>query len=199
MKVIGLLGGVASGKTFVARALAELGAGVLDADGVGHEVLRTPEVEEIVRKHWGEGVFGPDGHVDRKRLAGVVFGDSPLAVESRKRLERILHPEIERRLRREAERMAASGLPAAVLDAPLLSEAGWVGQCDLLVYVDAPRPLRLARAQQRGWNEKDFAAREGVQESLDSKRRLADWVIDTSRSPEDTRAQVERFWHSHFG
>lgn len=199
MKVIGVLGGVASGKTFVARALAELGAGVLDADGVGHEVLRTPEVEEVVRRQWGEGVFGPDGHVDRKRLAEIVFGDSPSAAESRKRLEQILHPEIGRRLQREAERMAAAGVPAAVLDAPLLAEAGWVKQCDLLIFVEAPRALRLARAQQRGWNEKDFAAREGVQESLDSKRRLADWVIDTSRSPEDTRAQVERFWHSCFG
>jgi len=199
MKVIGVLGGVASGKTFVARALAELGAGWLDADGMGHEVLRMPEIEEVVRRQWGEGVFGTDGHVDRKRLAEVVFGDSPAAAEARKRLEQILHPEIERRLHREAERMAAAGFPAAVLDAPLLAEAGWVGKCDLLVYVEAPRPLRLARARQRGWSEKDFAAREGVQESLDFKRRLADWVIDTSRSPEDTRAQVERFWQSHFG
>ncbi len=199
MKVIGILGGVASGKTFVAHALAELGAGVLDADGVGHEVLQTPEVEEFIRQQWGEGVFGKDGHVDRKRLAELVFGETSEAVKARKRLEQILHPEIERRLDGEAERMAKAGLPAAVLDAPLLAEAGWLRKCDLLVFVEAPRPLRLARAQQRGWSEKDFSAREGVQESLDYKRRLADWVIDTSRSPEHTRAQVERFWRSHVG
>jgi dephospho-CoA kinase len=188
---------VASGKSFVARALAGLGAGVLDADRVGHEVLCMREVEDAVRRLWGDGVFGPDGHVDRARLAGIVFGDSPSAKEHRRRLEQLLHPEIGRRLSREAEQMASAGFPAAVLDAPLLVEAAWDRPCDWLVYVDAPRPLRLARALARGWSEMDFAAREGVQESLDSKRRLADVVIDTSRSPEDTRAQVERFWRSH--
>jgi dephospho-CoA kinase len=199
VKLIGILGGVASGKTFVTRALADLGAGVLDADRVGHEVLCTREVEDAVRRQWGEGVFGPDGHVDRARLAGIVFSDSTAAEEHRRLLEQLLHPEIGRRLGRESERLAEAGRPAAVLDAPLLVEAAWDRMCDLLVYVDAPRPLRLARALERGWSEKDFAAREGVQESLDSKRRLADVVIDTSRSPEDTRAQVERFWRSHFG
>jgi dephospho-CoA kinase len=199
VKLIGILGGVASGKSLVTRALADLGAGVLDADRVGHEVLCTGEVEDAVRRQWGEGVFGPDGHVDRARLAGIVFSDSAAAEEQRKLLEQLLHPEIGRRLGHEAERLAEAGRPAAVLDAPLLVEAAWDRMCDLLVYVDAPRPLRLARALERGWSEKDFAAREGVQESLDSKRRLADVVIDTSRSPEDTRAQVERFWRSHFG
>lgn len=199
MKVIGVLGGVASGKSFVAGELAGLGAAVLDADRAGHEVLRTPGVEDAVRSQWGDGVFGPDGRVDRARLAKVVFGDSPAAEEERKSLEQLLHPEIGRRLRQEAERLAAAGCPAAVLDAPLLVEADWDGLCDWLIFVEAPRPLRLARALARGWSEKDFSAREGVQESLDSKRRLADVVVDTSRSPEDTRAQVERFWRSHLG
>ncbi len=199
MKLIGVLGGVASGKSFVTSALADLGAGVLDADRVGHEVLRMGEVEDAVRREWGDGVLGPDGHVDRTRLAGIVFGDSPAAEEHRKHLEQLLHPEIGRRLSQEAQRLAAAGCPAAVLDAPLLVEADWDRLCDWLVFVDAPRPLRLARALERGWSETDFTAREGVQESLDSKRKLADVVVDTSRSPEDTRAQVERFWRSHVG
>jgi dephospho-CoA kinase len=199
MKLIGIVGGVASGKSLVARALAELGAGALDADRAGHEVLRTPEIEEAVRRRWGAGVFGPDGHVDRSRLAETVFADSPAASEERKHLEQLLHPEIARRLVREAERLAANGCPAAVLDAPLLTEAGWNRYCDWLIFVDAPRLLRLARARARGWSETDFAAREGVQESLDSKRKLADVVIDNSGSPEETRAQVEQFWRSHIG
>jgi dephospho-CoA kinase len=199
MKVIGILGGVASGKSFVTRALAGLGAGVLDADRVGHEALRTREVEEAVRRQWGDGVFGPDGHVDRSRLAAIVFGLSPAADEPRKCLEQLLHPEIGRRLKQEAEQLAAGGCPAAVLDAPLLVEADWDRLCDWLVFVDTPRPLRLARALARGWSERDFAAREGVQESLDSKRKLADAIIDNSGSPEETRAQVERFWRSHIG
>ena len=199
MKVIGILGGVASGKSFVSRTLAGLGAGVLDADRVGHDVLRTRETEEAVRREWGDGVFGADGHVDRSRLAAMVFGDSQRAAEQRKYLEGILHPEIGRRLKQEAERLAAAGCRAAVLDAPLLVEADWVRLCDWMVFVDAPRPLRLARGLARGWSEKDFAAREGVQESLDFKRKLADVVVDNSGSPEETQAQVEQFWRSHIG
>jgi dephospho-CoA kinase len=199
MKRIGILGGVASGKSLVAQALAELGAGVLDADRTGHQVLQSPEMEEAVRRRWGEGVFGPDGHVDRSRLAALVFGGGSAAAEQRRQLEQLLHPEIGRRLARETERMAAGGCAAAVLDAPLLVEAGWNKYCDWLVFVDAPRHVRLARARARGWSEKDFAAREGVQESLDSKRKVADVIIDNSGSPEETVAQVERFWRSHVG
>ena len=199
MKVIGILGGVASGKSLVARALAGLGAGVLDADRAGHEVLRTAEVEQAVRQRWGAGVFGPDGRVDRARLGAMVFGDSPAAAEGRKDLEQLLHPEIGRRLASEAERLAADGCRAAVLDAPLLMEAGWNRYCDWLVFVDAPRLLRLARARARGWSEMDFAAREGVQESLESKRKHADVTVDNSGSPEETVAQIEQFWRSHIG
>jgi dephospho-CoA kinase len=199
MRVIGILGGVASGKSLVARALADLGAGVLDADRMGHEVLRTAEVEQAVRQRWGPGVFGPDGHVDRARLGAIVFGHSPAAAEERKHLEQLLHPEIGRRLGRQSERLAADGRRVAVLDAPLLVEAGWNRYCDWLIFVDAPRLLRLARARARGWSETDFAAREGVQESLESKRKHADVIVDNSGSPEETVAQVEQFWRSHIG
>jgi dephospho-CoA kinase len=114
-------------------------------------------------------------------------------------LEQITHPEIGRLLERQAEEMAASGCKAAVLDAPLLLEAGWDRFCDRLVFVEAPRPQRLARALERGWSEKEFAVREGVQESLDLKRKRADVIVDNSGSPEQTRAQVERLWHSLVG
>lgn len=199
MKRIGVIGGVASGKSLVTRLLAELGAGVFDADRVGHEVLRTKEIEEAVRQRWGPDVFGPDGHVDRSRLAAVVFAGDPAASLERKQLEQLLHPEIGRRLASDAERMAAEGLPAAVLDAPLLVEAGWKRYCDWLVFVDAPRHLRLARARARGWSETEFAAREGVQDSLDLKRKHADVIVDNSGSPDRARAQVEQFWRSHIG
>ena len=86
-----------------------------------------------------------------------------------------------------------------MLDAPLLVEAGWDRFCDALVFVDAPRDRCGWRGPSRGWSEEEFAAREGAQESLDSKRRRADVVIDNSGSPEETQAQVERFWHSLIG
>ena len=80
MRLIGILGGVASGKSLVAGQLAALGAGLLDADGAAHEVLATAAVEDAVLQRWGQQVFGPDGRIDRSRLAKIVFADSPGAV-----------------------------------------------------------------------------------------------------------------------
>ncbi len=196
MHLIGILGGVASGKSLVARQLARLGAGVLDADRAGHEVLRLPRIEAAVRRRWGHQVFGPDGRIDRSRLARLVFADPPDGPRERRHLEQLTHPEIGRLLARQAEALAGSGAVAAVLDAPLLLEAGWDKLCEKLVFVDAPRQTRLVRASARGWSREDFAAREEAQESLDFKRERADVVLDNSGSPEQTQAQVERFWQS---
>ena len=110
----------------------------------------------------------------------------------RKFLEQLTHPEIARLLMQEANRMAASGVTAVVLDAAVMIEAGWDEWCDKLVYIEVPRTIRLARALARGWKEEDFTAREAAQKSLDFKRRRADVVIDNSGSTEQTRAQIER-------
>jgi dephospho-CoA kinase len=199
MLVIGLLGGVASGKSLVSRQFEQLGAGILDADRAGHEALLLPHVEAAARARWGDGILGPDGHIDRRRLAAIVFANGPEAAGERKYLEKLTHPEIGRRLARQARAMEAAGRPAAVLDAALLIEAGWDKLCQKFAYVDAPVAVRRGRAQSRGWSEEEFAAREGAQESLDSKRRRADVTIDNSGSPAHTQAQVERFWHALVG
>jgi dephospho-CoA kinase len=196
MRVIGILGGVASGKSDVARQFARLGAGVLDADQAGREVLRLPNVEAAARRRWGERVFGPDGRIDRKRLAGVVFAAGPEAQQERKYLEQLTHPEIVGLLWRQAGAIAAAGTEITVLDAPLLLEAGWDEWCDKIVFVETPPETRLERATARGWTKEDFAAREGVQESLDRKRARADVIIDNSGAPERTQTQVEQFWAS---
>jgi dephospho-CoA kinase len=198
MQIIGLLGGVASGKSMVARQFAQLGAGLLDADRIGHEVLQLPAVEAAARERWGVGIFGPDGHVDRTRLARVVFAPGAEGKRQREHLEQITHPEIARLTRQEIASLAAAGFKAAVCDAALLLEAGWSDWCERVVFVECPREMRLARARARGWSEEEFAAREGAQESLDRKRRRADAIVDNSGSPERTRAQVEHFWTSLF-
>jgi dephospho-CoA kinase len=199
MKRIGILGGVASGKSLVAQELARLGAGLLDADRAAHEVLRMPKIEAAIRERWGGRVFDSQGRIDRARLAGVVFGDPPEGPQERRYLEQLTHPEIGRMLAREAERLEAAGHGMAVLDAPLLFEAGWDRLCDTLVFVDAPRRLRLARARGRGWSEEEFVARQRAQESLDVKREMAQVTVDNSGTPEQTRLQVERFWHTLVG
>lgn len=195
MHIIGILGGVASGKSTVAEQFVQLGAGLLDADRAGHEALRLPHVEAAARQRWGEAIFGADGRIDRAKLARVVFAHGADGQRERKYLEQLTHPEIGRLLSEQADALAAK-TKVAVLDAALMLEAGWDKLCEKTVFVEAPREARLARAMARGWDEEDFAAREGAQESLNRKRTLADAIIDNSGSPERTQAQVEQYWSS---
>ncbi|HEY4760900.1 MAG TPA: dephospho-CoA kinase, partial [Thermoguttaceae bacterium] len=158
MKIIGLLGGIASGKSMVAGQFARCGAKVLDADQIGHEVLRRPEIEAAVRERWGDKVFDADGRIDRRRLAQIVFGPLPDGPRERKCLEELTHPVIISVIKQELRTFAESGEKAVVLDAALLEEAGLDRLCDQLIYVDAPPTVRLQRALARGWREEDFAA-----------------------------------------
>ena len=192
LRILGLLGGVASGKSFVSAIFAEHGLGVLDADRAGHAALRLVHVVAAARNRWGVEIVSPDGQLDRGRLAKIVFAPGEIGTREREFLERLTHPEIALLLMQEAAQMSAAGVAAAVLDAAVMLEAGWDKWCEKLVYIDAPRTIRLARALARGWKEEDFIAREAAQESLDFKRRRADVVIDNSDSTEQTRSQIER-------
>ncbi len=198
MHIIGIVGGVASGKSLIAAELVRLGAGLLDADQAGHDVLRLPQIEAALCERWGDEIRRPDGLIDRARLAKIVFADPPDGPRQRQYLEQLTHPEIGRLLQQRSAAMAAAGKAVAVLDAPLLLEAGWGKICDYLIFVDAPRQVRLDRALARGWNEEEFFAREAAQQSLDSKRSLTESIIDNSQSLEHTRTQLARFWQSHF-
>lgn len=194
MHILGLIGGVASGKSFVAAEFARLGAVVLDADRAGHEVLRLPEVVAAARKRWGDAIFAPDGQIDRKRLAAIVFAKTPQGRVELEHLEHLTHPRIGERLQQQLAQAAADGVRVAILDAPVLLKAGWDRFCDRIVFVDASRPVRLARALARGWSEAEFNDRESAQESLTFKADRADDSIDNSGSAEETRAQIMRLW-----
>lgn len=194
MQVIGLLGGVASGKSLVARQFVELGARIVDADAAGHRALRLPQVEAHARQRWGERVFGPDGHLDRARIAEIVFAPGETGRKELETLEQWTHPEIERQLRAELDRLAASGVKAAVLDAAIMFEAGWHRLCDWLFFVDMAEAQRLAWAKTRGWTEEQWRARESAQQPLETKRQAAHAVIDNSGTPDQTQSQVERWW-----
>jgi dephospho-CoA kinase len=187
--VIGLIGGIGSGKSRVSELLAQRGARVLSGDRAGHEALRQPEVKARVVERWGPGVLDGRGEVDRRGLAARVFADPA----ERRALEAIVWPWIGRRLREEVE--AARADPAVkliLLDAAVLLEAGWDGVCDRLVYVDAPRDVRLRRlAEQRGWSAKEVAAREQAQLPLAEKARRAHDTLDNSGPPEALARQVD--------
>jgi dephospho-CoA kinase len=198
MKTIGLVGGVASGKSLVAKMLVEMGAGLLDADRAGHAVLADDAaVQEAVRERWGSSVFRADGSVDRAAVARQVFGEGDAVRRERQFLENLLHPRIRRRLEDLRKQFTAEGKPAAVLDAPLLLEAGWGPLCDICLMIDSSRDRRLQRARQRGWTEAEFNRREAAQWSVDDKRREADVTIVNDSSEDELRRSVCSFWQRH--
>ncbi len=194
MILIGILGGVASGKSAVSMRLQTLGAVVLDADKAGHEVLREADVKEELRGRWGDRVFDAAGEIDRRKVAEIVFAATTQGQAELTFLEHLTHPRIGERLRAQLADLKRGGVRAAVLDAPVMLKAGWDRMCDWILFVDTPRPIRLARARQRGWTTADFAAREAAQESLETKRRRADATLDNSSSWEHLYTQVDRFW-----
>ncbi len=195
MLVIGIAGGVASGKTLVAKQLENLGAVVVDADCVAHEVLEEAEVREAIGERWGEAVFDAGGRVDRAAIARRVFAPPPDGPTELEYLESLSHPRIRRLLEERMAELAAANTPAAVLDAAVMFKAGWDRQCDKIIFVEAPRQVRLERAIRRGWTEEEFERREAAQESLEVKRDRSDVVLDNSGTAELLEAQVSEFWH----
>ena len=171
--VIGIAGGIGAGKTAVAKILAALGCVVAHSDEAARAALEDPEIRETLLKWWGEAILDPAGRIDRSKLGRLVFA-SP---EDRRRLEALTHPWIEAR-RRAQFAAAPPEAPALVIDAPLLFEAGLDAACDAVIFVDAPRPLRLHRVREtRGWSEAELRRREESQLPLDVKRSGADHVI----------------------
>ena len=198
MKIIGLLGGVASGKSLAAKMLVDLGAGLLDADRTGHAVLaEDADVRKELRQRWGDAVFTAEGQVDRAALARRVFAEADGARADREFLEDLLHPRIRRRLEAVRQQFAAQGKLAAVLDAPLLLEAGWGPMCDIVLMIDAPRDARIQWARQRGWSDAEFARREAAQSPVEQKRRAAHAVIPNDDSIDELRHVVRNFWEQY--
>ena len=195
--ILGVAGGIASGKSLVTEQLAALGADVIVADAAAHDVLKLEEVKRAARERWGEGIFGAGGEIDRPRLGKIVFAEPPAGPAELEYLEQLVHPPVRQIIRRQIEQLASNErTQAIVLDVPLLFESGWNVFCDTVIFVDAPRSARLARAAARGWSAEEFDRREAAQLPLDSKRSQSHVVIDNSSSKQSTQAQVEGFWRS---
>lgn len=185
--VIGLVGGIGAGKSEVARAMGEAGAVVIDSDAEAKAALERPEVKSRLVEWWGPGVLGPDGRVERAAVARIVF-ERPV---ERERLEGLVHPLIRSRRGEVIARARASGVGVAVIDAPLLLEAGVDEECDAIVFVESPREVRLARVREhRGWTEEELARRERAQWPLERKRAAADEVIVNDGDREALRARA---------
>jgi dephospho-CoA kinase len=199
MQLLGLVGGIASGKTLVADCFRQLGAAVLNADHAGHEVLRESEVIAALRTRWGDGILDGAGQIDRAAVAKIVF--APGGSDELRFLESISHPRIGLRLAQNLRELRGQPKPPklAVLDAALLFEAGWDAICDGIIYVDAPREQRLARAVSRGWTEEQFTAREAAQFPLETKRARAEAIVNNVGTLEQAMEEVEAIWVKHVG
>ena len=194
MKVLGLTGGIGSGKSMVASMFANLGAEVIDADQLAREVVEPgqPALEEIATA-FGREILLPDGRLDRGKLARIIFAD-PIA---RARLNAITHPRIQERM---ATEMALRGSRPGVLivDIPLLYENDRTGTVDSVIVVWVDTKTQLRRLVERdGLTADEARQRIAAQMPLDEKRARADLVVDNSGSRQNTRRQVEAIYRQY--
>jgi dephospho-CoA kinase len=197
--VIGLTGGIGSGKSTVARRLAELGAAVIDADRVGHEVIE-PGAEahgEIVRA-FGREILDGEGRIARKKLGALVFADA----DKLRALNAISHPRMAERMARQIEQLRATVPPPAliVLDAAILFQAGWDRLCDRVWTVSAGDETAIARMAARdGLAPEQARARLAAQWSNAEREARAHVTIRNERSLDELIAEVDRLWREEVG
>lgn len=177
--IVGIVGGIGSGKTAVANWVADHArVTVLNADKLGHEALEADTVKQALSHRFGDCILNAKGEIERAALAREVFGDDPVHVAARHDLEKIVHPEIGRRIAAGIEAAAAKEQEAVLLDAAVLLETGWRSKCDLVVFVETPEAIRLTRVKEnRGWTEEELRRRESSQWSLAEKRRESDLIV----------------------
>jgi dephospho-CoA kinase len=192
MRKIALTGGAGSGKSTVARMFKELGAPVVDADAAARDAVRPGEPAwEELRRTFGPEFFQENGELDRGKMARVAFSDP----EARQKLNAILHPEIARLIQERLQQLEDAGVEVAVVEVPLLFEAGLQNGFDRIIVVYADMAQQMQRLKAR--DEREVQEIDGIlaaQWPLSEKRRLAHYVIDNRGSLEDTKKQVENIW-----
>ncbi|MGN6504521.1 MAG: dephospho-CoA kinase [Tepidisphaeraceae bacterium] len=189
--IIGVVGGIGSGKSFIARCFGELGACVIDSDALVHQVYTQPDVRQILKDWWGDAVFNADGSVNRRAIAARVFTDA----SALRRLEELVHPLVNQA--RDRLMQAAASEPAVtafVWDTPLLLETGAQDRCDAVVFVDVPEEIRLQRVAARGWDADELRRREKLQMALDKKRLLSQYVVSNAADADSARLLVRNLF-----
>ena len=192
MIVIGLTGGIGTGKSAVSCILSSLGASVIDADTVGHEVYRKGTDGFLaVLERFGSDIVGPDGEIDRESLGSLVFRDP----ESLASLNSLVHPRIRAEVGRKLRRLSDSGVAIVVLEAAVLMEAGWVDMVDEVWVVDAPKEVVVRRLMPRfGGDIGAIDGRMQAQMGRDERLALADEVIVNDGSVNRLRERVEQLY-----
>jgi dephospho-CoA kinase len=191
--IIGLTGGIASGKSTVSRLLVERGAALVDADAVAREVVQPGEAAlDEIAVLFGQAVIQEDGSLNRKALGDIVFGDK----DKLKMLESITHPAIRRRMQEKLHKLSAENPRRLIVaDIPLLYETGQVQLYDGVMVVYVPADVQVHRlAERNGMSKEEAEQRVSLQMDIEEKRKLADWVIDNSGTIENTARQIDDLW-----
>ncbi|MCA8986823.1 MAG: dephospho-CoA kinase [Planctomycetaceae bacterium] len=179
--VLGVVGGIGSGKSTVCRAVTELlPVTLIDGDRLGHEVLTESAVIEKLVRQFGQTILDTEGRIDRKTLGKVVWSNDESGFPRLKELEQIVHPRIQERMKTEIELARTSHQCGVLLDAAVMLESGWSQICDRIIFIDRPDQARKAAALARGWSEQQWIQREQSQWTLADKKTKADFVIDNS-------------------
>ena len=187
--IVGLLGGLGSGKTATAQIFKAYGFAIFDADATVHELLDTKQIQDQIKNTFGHSVINMHTNkIDKKKLAQIVFS----CKGALKKLTDILHPLVIKRFE-EFLQDAVDKFRGIVLDAPLLLEAGMDRFCTHLIFIDTPLQQRIKRASKRGITEQELLKRESFQLPLSEKRQRADLVIDNSADLASLRVQVKEF------
>jgi len=194
MVVIGLTGGILSGKSTISGMLAEKGAIIIDADKIGHEAYKpyTKTWQEL-RDAFGDGILKKNGEIDRKRLGEIVFADPDTLI----RLNRIVHPRMREMVREEIDCLKGKVVDVVVLEAAVLIEAGWTDMVDEVWVAVAPEQVVVKRLKERGGlSEEQARARIRSQISAEERAKHADIKIDTDCELSEVRARVEELWET---
>ena len=186
--MVGLTGGIGSGKSTVARMLADRGAVVVDADLIAREVVERPEVLAALAEKFGPEILAADGTLDRAALAERAF----VTDELRKELEAITHPPIGEEFLRRVAAAPADGI--VVHDVPLLVESTRGYQYGGVIVVVAPKEVRLGRLEERGVPRADAERRMALQATDEERAAVATWILDNSGAVEDLERQIEAIW-----
>ncbi|MFI5382424.1 MAG: dephospho-CoA kinase [Tepidisphaerales bacterium] len=184
--IIGIVGGIGSGKSLVAALFGELGCMVVDSDRLIAQAYEREDVRRTLVGWWGPGIVDSANQINRKAIAEKVF----VSQDELRRLEGLLHP-LALQMRDEQMAGADPATVAFVWDAPLLIEAGLAGQCDAVVFVDVPADMRARRVMEsRGWTMQEWQRRENNQMPLDNKRKIAKYILRNTAGPDEVRSQV---------
>jgi dephospho-CoA kinase len=193
MKIIGLTGGIGSGKSTIARLLAKLGAKVIDTDKIGHEVLNTDsEARKGVLTSFGKQILNTDGSINRTELGKIVFTDG----KALSRLNCIVHPLIYRWVKKKLIQYKKRGAAVVVIDAPLLIEANWVSLVDVVWVVTANEANIIKRLQKIGLSRDEAISRIRCQLNEDERVKQADVVIENDYSLDELNLKVGELWQN---